>query len=150
MAEEYSAALNHFSVFTDDCAIRYGECTKLCCNFSIYCGNKCELNFQLMLLYSVAFWDAGVGQPSSPARARVPSAGALLPCSFSQGDIWMCWDGCADEINVCALYRCCYIALKAPNHRNGSPCPLLFTLVFSLLLFLLFSFPYLAFCFRSR
>lgn len=85
------AALNHFSVFTDDCAIRYGECTKLCCSFSIYRANKCELNFQLMLLSSVAFCATGVGQLSSPARPLVSPTRALpLPCSFSLGVMFGC------------------------------------------------------------
>lgn len=103
------------------------------CNFSIYCANKCEPNLQLMLLSSVAFCAAGVGQLTSLSSCLLctpPSSSLLL---LSQGDVWVCWDSCADKINICALYHCCYIALKALNHRNDSPCPLLFTLFFSLL-----------------
>lgn len=97
----------------------------------------------LLLLLSVLLRSAAVlGQLSLLASTpRSPPSGA--PLLLSQGNVWMCWDGRDDQINVWALCYPCYIVLKAQNQRNYSLCPLFFSFYFffsSVLSFLLFSF----------
>lgn len=141
-----------FSVFTDDCAIRYGECTKLCCNFSIYPPNMCELCFLFMLPPSVAFCVAEVCCSARTAEHAIqhPQISSIMSPCTSHGVTFGCAGVAALIRLICALYWCCYILLKALRQRNGSLCPLIFTLLgFVLFCFVFFSFLYLAFCFYS-